>query len=181
MTSTLDSADVVLVRWPAEATRRERCQELGVPRLLVVEGGAQPPVTVDVHEDWVRAPISPCDLQARIDALRARWHVNTRPHVDPHGVVRFGRHSTPVSPTATDLLECLVRQFGELVSREVLQECLPECPGRNRNVLDLHIMRLRKRIRPVGLVIQTVWGRGYLLEPAPTATGGQLHDGRGRP
>lgn len=171
MSSSLELTDVILLRWPAEAAKRERCHEFGTLRLLVVEGGVDPPVTVDVQEDWVRAPISQEDLQARIAALRARSSVHTRPQVDPHGVLRFGMRCTPVSPTATDLLECLVRQFGVLVSREVLHECLPEgVDDDNRNVLDLHMMRLRKRIRPVGLVIRTVWGRGYLLEAESRST-----------
>lgn len=172
MISAVELMEVKLLRWPAEATLRAHYCNLGVLRLLVVEGGAQPPVIADVHEDWVRAPISEDDLQARIAALRTRSYVHTRPQVDPHGVVRFRGRSTAVSPTATDLLECLVRKFGVLVSREELHECLPEgAPDRNRNVLDLHIMRLRKRIRPVGLVIRTVWGHGYLLEPAPSSNG----------
>jgi hypothetical protein len=163
----IEAVDVQLVRWPAESGKRERFRRLGVPRLLVIEGGARAPVTADVQEDWVRAPVSRDDLSARVAALNARSRAHTRPHVDPHGVLWFGGRSTPISPTATDLLQCLVRGYEVLVSREALQDCLPESvPCANRNVLDLHMMRLRKRIKPVGLVIRTVWGRGYLLEPA---------------
>ncbi len=35
-------------------------------------------------------------------------------------------------------------------------------PG--RNVLDVHIVRLRRRLAPLELVIRTVRSRGYLLE-----------------
>jgi DNA-binding response OmpR family regulator len=32
------------------------------------------------------------------------------------------------------------------------------------NALRVHVARLRKRIRPLGLVVRTVHGRGYVLE-----------------
>jgi DNA-binding winged helix-turn-helix (wHTH) protein len=135
-------------------------------RLLVVEGGVPAPVCSDIREDWVRTPVSDDDLRARIAALRARADAHRLPHVDPHGMLRFGGRSTTVSRTETDLLECLVRQFGTLVPRATLRECLPERPGGvSRNALDLHIMRVRRRIQPLGLAIRTVWGRGYVLEP----------------
>lgn len=42
-----------------------------------------------------------------------------------------------------------------------------------RNALDVHVLRLRRRIAPVGLAIRTVRSRGYLLEiatgPPPAA------------
>jgi DNA-binding winged helix-turn-helix (wHTH) protein len=82
-------------------------------------------------------------------------------------LLRFAGRSITVSRTETDLLECLIRQFGVLVSRETLLECLPDRPGgTSRNALDLHIMRVRRRIEPLGLVVRTVWGRGYLLDSA---------------
>jgi hypothetical protein len=165
MTNALGLAEVKLIRWPAESARRDQCRALGVLRLLVIEGGARPPVCADVREDWVRAPITPDDLQARIAALQARAEVHRRPQVDPNGVLRYCGRSITISPTATDLLERLVREFGVMVSRDELRDCLPDRDGgASRNALDLHIMRVRKRIRPIGLVIRTVWGRGYLLE-----------------
>lgn len=157
--------DVKLIRWPAEAHRREHCRSQGVPRLLVVEGGAEPPVAADVREDWVRTPLPRRDVDARVAAVRARCDAERRPHIDMNGVLHFDARSVTVSPTATDLLCCLIQQFGELVSRRELQKCLP---GRerdsSRNALDLQVMRLRKRVKEVGLTITTVWGRGYLLD-----------------
>lgn len=178
MTTTVEPVDVKFVRWPAESTRREQYRLLGVLRLLVIEGGAQAPVCSDVREDWVRAPITRDDLQARIAALRARSDVHLRPQVDPHGVLRYRGRSITVSPTATDLLDRLIRDFGVLVGREELRECLPERDGdSSRNALDLHIMRVRKRIRPVGLAIRTVWGRGYLLESSEGSFDEIAHSG----
>jgi DNA-binding winged helix-turn-helix (wHTH) protein len=39
-------------------------------------------------------------------------------------------------------------------------------PG--RNALDVHVLRLRRRLAPVGLGIRTVRSRGYLLERVVT-------------
>jgi DNA-binding winged helix-turn-helix (wHTH) protein len=159
--------DVKLLRWPAESGRRALYQAQGVLRVLVVEGGVPAPICSDVREDWVRAPITENDLRARIASLRARAEAHRLPHVDPHGLLRYGGRSITVSRTETDLMEALIRQYGVLVSRETLLDCLPDRPGgTSRNALDLHIMRLRRRIEPLGLAIRTVWGRGYLLAVA---------------
>jgi DNA-binding winged helix-turn-helix (wHTH) protein len=132
---------------------------------LVVEGGAPAPICTDIREDWVRAPITDADLRVRVATLQAKAEAYRLPQVDPYGILRFGDRSISVSPSETDLLECLIRQFGSVVARETLQDCLPDRPGGvSRNALDLHIMRLRRRIRPLGLVIRTLRGRGYLLD-----------------
>ena len=46
------------------------------------------------------------------------------------------------------------------------------------NVVRVHMMRLRKRILPLGLVVRTVHGRGYLLERDDASSPGQrrCHD-----
>jgi DNA-binding winged helix-turn-helix (wHTH) protein len=160
---TLLRSDVKLLRWPAESARRARYKAMGVLRLLVVEGGAPAPICTDIREDWVRAPITDADLRARVATLQADAY--RLPQVDPYGILRFAERSISVSPSETDLLECLIRQFGTVVPRDTLHDCLPDRPGGvSRNALDLHIMRLRRRIRPLGLVIRTARGRGYLLE-----------------
>jgi hypothetical protein len=159
-------SEVKLLRWPAESARRARYQALGVPRLLVLEGGVPAPVCSDVREDWVRPPMTEGDLRARIATLLAKAEAHRLPQLDPYGILRFGDRSITVSPSQIDLLDCLIRRFGSLVPRAALLQCLPSRPGAfSRNALDLHIMRLRRRIQPVDLVIRTVYRRGYLLEP----------------
>ena len=53
-----------------------------------------------------------------------------------------------------------------VVSRDALARAgWPEgAPG--RNALDVHVLRLRRRLAPLGLAIRTVRSRGYLLEHA---------------
>lgn len=160
--------EVKLVRWPIDTERRNRYRAAGVPRLLVVEAGARPPVSSDLCEDWVRAPVSRDDLRARIAALKAKAESMRAPQVDPSGVLRCGLRSVSLSPAETDLLTVLVDCFGELASKELLGSCLTDRSEHSRrNALHLHISRIRRRIQPLGLAIRTVWGRGYLLESGP--------------
>jgi two-component system, OmpR family, response regulator len=161
--------DVQLIRWPIESARLDHYRRLGVPRLLVVEGQVEPPITTDLKEDWVRLPVSRVDLRTRVAILRARVNAQSAPEIDPGGTARYRSRSVTVSPIETALLSRLIDSFGQLVLREELQERLADGSGGKRNALDLHIMRLRRRIMPLGLMIRTAWGRGYVLENQPVA------------
>jgi len=160
------SGDVRLIRWPIQEELRQEYLRGGVPCLLVVEGGAAPPLCLNVKEDWVRAPISPHDLNARLACLRARAEVDRMPQLDENGRLHFRGASVPISATQTNLMQLFVARFGTVVAREVLRaELFSQKPrSSTRNSLDLHIMRLRRRIQPLSLTIRTVWGQGYVLE-----------------
>lgn len=160
--------DVVFVRWPEESTRRDRLAVAGIPRLLLVDADASPPDPVDCLEDWARLPGDDADIRARADAIgrRAALHANPLPEVDDDGVLRYGARWTSLPPVEARLTDALVERFGSVVSRDVLARAgWPEgAPG--RNALDVHVLRLRRRLGPVGLAIRTVRSRGYLLEAA---------------
>ncbi len=158
--------DVRLLRWPQHSDERDWCHANRVPRILLVEPGHTPPALADVYEDWIRPPVPPADLQIRVHALQARRRLYNRPQVDPHGGLVFQGQRLAISPTQVDLTTCLVRSYGELVLRATLADCLPGGCGTTdrRNVLDLHMGRLRKKLAPLGLSIRTVWGCGYVLE-----------------
>ena len=38
-----------------------------------------------------------------------------------------------------------------------------------RNALDVHVLRFRRRVAPIGLELRTVRARGYLLQAGPAA------------
>jgi two-component system OmpR family response regulator len=160
--------DVVFVRWPQEAARRDRLAMAGIPRLLLVDDGTRPPDPVDCLEDWTRIPTDDADIRARADAIarRAALHASPLPAVDEDGVLRYGTRWTSLPPVEARLTEALVDRFGSVVSRDMLAGAgWPEgAPG--RNALDVHVLRLRRRLSPVGLAIRTVRSRGYLLEAA---------------
>ena len=143
------SSDVMFVRWPAQTDLRNRCKREGVPRLLVVEAGARPPVCNDPFEDWVRAPIARADLDARVRALQNRLDHRQTPTLDSAGTLTFGPYSITVSNVQTELMELFVEHFREVVYRHELTQRLAErVPKPTRNSLDLHIMRLRRRLSP---------------------------------
>lgn len=157
--------DVRVVRWPVEVKELEQLRRRGSLRLLVIENGATPPVPTDSREDWVRAPVSRADFAARVAALRAKAGTHRIPVLDQDGLLRYDSQVVPVSPTEMDLLQPLVERFGDLVSRHELIALLCARSGRaSRNALDLHIMRIRRKVVSLGLRIRTASGRGYLLE-----------------
>lgn len=156
------------MRWPQERQRRQALEGEGVPRLLLVDAGAAPPICEDVLEDWVRVPADEADVQSRLEGLRRRANRNQddQPELDPDGVLRFQGAWVSLPPVEARLMEALIERFGAVVRRDHLaQSGWPEgAPG--RNALDVHVLRLRRRIDPVGLAIKTVRSRGYLLEAA---------------
>ena len=159
--------EVKFVRWPAQADSRTYYRSKGFPCLMVVEAGADPPICHDPREDWVRAPISRTDLEARIAALRRRVYQPRTPVLGPAGTVYFEAKSVTISNTQSALTTLLIARFGEVVYRdELCRQLAEQVTGTpSRNSLDLHIMRLRRRLSLVDLAIRTAGGRGYLLEP----------------
>jgi hypothetical protein len=172
--SSLPSAvvDVVLVRWPWEADTRARLARDGRPRLLLVDDGAAPPVVEDPLEDWIRWPAPDADVRARLDTLALRssaWSRDTEPpNIDDDGVVRHAGRWVSLPPVEARLTRVLLDRFGAVVSREALAKAgWPDgAPG--RNALDVHVLRLRRRLVEVTLAIRTVRSRGYLLEATQT-------------
>jgi hypothetical protein len=165
--------DVVLVRWPAEDARRAELADLGVPRLLLVDNDAAPPAPADCLEDWIRVPAPEHDVRTRVGALsiRAGHHRGTVPVpvLDEHGMLRVGDGWVSLPPVEARITSALVARLGAVVRREELAEAgWPEgAPG--RNALDVHVLRIRRRLAPLNLVIRTVRSRGYLLEAAPAS------------
>jgi len=158
--------DVVLVRWPEERDRREALRRAGRPRLLLLENGSPAPVTGDGLEDWIRLPADEADVRARVDGLerRARTVAAQVPTIDDDGVLRLNGTWVALPPVEARLTGALLERFGAVVSRDLLARAgWPDgAPG--RNALDVHVLRLRRRLEPLGLVIRTVRSRGYVLE-----------------
>jgi DNA-binding response OmpR family regulator len=158
--------DVVLLRWPAELDRRAVLRAQHVPRLLLVDVDAEPPEPEDCLEDWIRATDHSDDVQRRLRWLRQRadQHIGPVPLLDGDGVLRVGESWVSLPPVEARLTAALLERLGAVVSRDALARSgWPDgAPG--RNALDVHVLRLRRRLAHVGLVIRTVRSRGYLLE-----------------
>ena len=166
-----------MLRWPEEEGRRSRISEAGEPRLLLVADGEQPPPVGDCLEDWIRVPAAEDEVRARVDALTVRSQAHTSsgrngethagPALDDFGVLRLNGSWVALPPLEARLADALLQRLGAVTSRELLIRAgWPDgAPG--RNALDVHVLRLRRRLTPVGLAIRTVRSRGYLMEPAP--------------
>ncbi|MGH9182566.1 MAG: winged helix-turn-helix domain-containing protein [Acidimicrobiales bacterium] len=166
--------EVAVLRWPSQRHRRGRLRRQRHPRLLLVEGGSPPPEPSDCLEDWIRVPADEADVRARVEALevRARHHRPPAPVLDNDGVLRVGEAWVALPPVEARLAAALVARMGTVAPRETLgrvgwPEGLPD-----RNALDVHVMRLRRRLGPLGLAIRTVRSRGYLLERSDTCQQG---------
>lgn len=158
--------DVARVRWPSDRSALERLRAVDRPRLVLVEPGAPPPVPTTCREDWVRMPADEVDVAARLAGLRSRAaaHGDAGPVLDEDGIVRRGADWVALPPVEARLAAALLARRRLVVSREALARAgWPDgAPG--RNALDVHVLRLRRRLAPLDMAIRTVRSRGYLLE-----------------
>lgn len=157
--------EVALVHWPAEQERREELRRWGQPRLLLVERGV-PPIPADELEDWIRLPADDIDLHVRVEGLRRRTGDSggSTPLLDDDGVLRVGDRWVSLPPVEARLTAALIDRFGGVVSRDALARSGWPGASPGRNALDVHVLRLRRRLSPLRLAIRTVRSRGYLLE-----------------
>jgi hypothetical protein len=167
------TVDVVLLRWPEEEARLERVRAAGAPRLLLVGGDLAPPPSSDPLEDWIRLPAADDDLRARVATLSARAdHALVAPTVDADGLLRYRDRWVTLSPVERALAAALVDRFGAVVGRDTLVRRAWPGGSPTRNALDVHMLRLRRRIASLGLEVRTVRARGYLLQAAEDVSGG---------
>jgi DNA-binding response OmpR family regulator len=129
-------------------------------------------------DDYLTKPFAPDELAARAEVLLRRRRPSakdTRLRVADleldlvrHDAERNGESLT-LLPTEFRLLEFLMRNAGQVVTRQMIFEHVWGFhfdPG--TNVIDVHIGRLRRKIDGTGQIplIRTVRGSGYVLAPA---------------
>jgi len=159
--------EVPQLRLPADAERREHLRDRNQPRLLLIDDDQSPPEVLDVLEDWVRLPASDDDIAARLHKLEVLASSNHElPYLDAHGLLWMGAKWQSVPPVEAALTSALIDNLGTVVSRERLAQAAWPGEESARNALDVRILRLRRRIAPLGLVVRTVRSQGYLLEVA---------------
>ena len=159
--------EVVLVHWPNESAFRDELAAQGRPRLLLVGEGAVPPLGADPLEDWVRMPAQPEDLNARRRVLRRRSLARTPIHLDDDGLLHRGRAWVALSPVELRLFAELYTAQGRVVSRaQLLRSLRPALADDDVRALDSSMLRVRRRVRPLGAIVRTVPRAGFLLEVA---------------
>ena len=158
--------EVAFVQWPAERERREALQRAKMPRLLLVAEDAPAPDTVDVLEDWLRLPASEHDVHARATTLLARGQqaMEAPPTLDDQGILQRADRWVALPPVEARMTAALLDRMGAVVTRDALASAGWPDGSPGRNAIDVHVLRLRRRIAPLNLAIRTVRSRGYLLE-----------------
>jgi DNA-binding response OmpR family regulator len=135
--------------------------------LLLLNGESAPPDLGDCLEDWIRLPADDRDVRARVATLSSRAETEQpAPQVDGDGLLRHRGRWIALSPVESALAVTLVDRFGAVVGRDTLARRAWPNGVPTRNALDVHILRLRRRVASLGLEIRTVRSRGYLMQAA---------------
>jgi two-component system, OmpR family, response regulator len=159
-----------------EVLRRLRRRNPTVP-VLILSGREKPEEKVlglDLGaDDYLVKPFSVNELLARVRALLRRGTAATAPLIS-YGSLTFdtiGRtaavdgRALALSLHETGVLEVLLHRFGRVVSKEQLVEQLYNYDsGVTQNAIEVYVHRVRKKIGGAGLVVRTLYGRGYLLD-----------------
>lgn len=159
------SIDVRLVRWPDEATFRDKLAALGVPRILVLDARVAPPTTWDEIEDWVRVPVSKSELELRAVTVARRADAIERPWLDEEGLLWFRDRWIVLPRGQRPVIETLARNFGRVVrDDEVSAVFAGSESSTHAEAVKTSMRRISDLLRPLGLVLKRVRGSGYLLE-----------------
>ena len=157
---------VVLVPWPGPPA--PLAGEGGPGHLYLVAPDHPAPDVAGCLEDWVRLPAAQEDIAARARALAARAAAHRlereRPEVDDVGVIRVGGRWAELPPIEARIVAALIDRFGRPVRTEQLLRTGWDTAEPSPTALRVHMVRLRRRLQPLGLRIGNVAGRGYLLE-----------------
>ena len=154
------------------------------------EAGVQTPVLMisalsDVDErvrglraggdDYLTKPFAPDEMVARIEVLLRRQRATDRETVLRIGNLELdlitrsahrGAHDLELLPIEFRLLEFLVRNSGQVLTRTMIFEAVWGYhfdPG--TNLIDVHMGRLRRKLDPPGAraMIHTMRGSGYMF------------------
>ena len=123
-------------------------------------------------DDYVVKPFNQAELAARIKAILRRTHAKEERqssiddggllvHLDKHIVESEGK-MVDLSPKEFDLLVCLMKSKGNVMTREALCESVwGHEYYQNTRTVDVHVGRLRKKLGKTGDKIETIERIGY--------------------
>jgi hypothetical protein len=156
--------DVVDLRWPEQAAIRDELARRGMPRLLIVDHGVDPPWS-DGLEDWVRPDADAVERYVRREGLRRQAAVRAPASIDDDGLLHRGSRWVALPPGELAAMTALLSEPGYPVARADLAAALlasgsPDGAWSVDNV----VKRVRKRIAPLGMAVCVVRGIGFLLE-----------------
>ena len=132
-------------------------------------------------DDYVTKPYRLAELMARIEAVMRRYGHHTVAEATEYGGIRIDTGSrqayldgepVALAPKELELLAMLVREAGDVVTRESIMESIWDTKwvGASRTI-DVHVASVRSKLgRPE--LIETVRGTGYRLAEQPAAAEG---------
>ena len=179
--------DILIVDWMlpgmsgVELAKRLRRDELTnkLPLLMLTARSEETDLLKSFEsgiDDYMSKPFSPRELVARIKALLRRTGVPENNTVESSGIridlvshrVTIAGTDINIGPTEYRFLELLMRNPDRVFERDQL---LDRVWGRSTYIetrtIDVHILRLRKVLKPFGLdnTVQTVRSVGYRFTP----------------
>jgi DNA-binding response OmpR family regulator len=196
-TAHQDHPDLVILDWMLprldgmEVCRRLRRESI-VPILMLTARADEVDRVLGLEvgaDDYLTKPFSIRELLARVRAIFRRIELQGQagsseasPPLLEDGALRVdvGEHSVSVdgrgvelTPKEFDLLALLVRNPGRAFARDYLLEKVwgYDYGGLDTRTVDTHVLRLRKKLGPVGDRIETVWGVGYRFARVRHAVG----------
>jgi DNA-binding response OmpR family regulator len=191
--------DWMLPRLDGLEVLRQLRRTTATPVLMLTARGEETDRVVGLEvgaDDYLTKPFSMRELVARVRALLRRAELLRQTlradraddgapltrdglRLDPQAhLAQLDGAPLDLSPTEFALLHLLLRGPGRAFSRAYLLDTVwrESYIGGDRSV-DNAVLRLRKKLGPLGDAIETVWGIGYRLRPAAPATEEQTHDG----
>jgi len=163
------TADVPLLRWPADrevAASREATQ---LPFLLLVPHDEPPPVSGYRFMDWVRSPVDPDELVARRESLEVRFLQSSggpRPLFDDDTLrLTLGHATVEVSSSQATVVRMLLDEYREIVPIAEVRTAFGLADDATEELLASRVVRLRRVMRGLGLDVTRVRGVGFALEP----------------
>jgi len=121
-------------------------------------------------DDYLVKPFAFAELLARIEALARRAGAEERlsfggVSLDPQARrVKVNGREVELTAKEFDLLECLLRNVGRVMTRTELKEHVWDFGfDAQTKVVDLYVHYLRKKLGEAGAIIQTVRGVGYAV------------------
>ena len=182
-----DLPDILIVDWMlpgmsgVELAKRIRRDELtsALPLLMLTARSEETDVLKSFEsgiDDYMSKPFSPKELVARIKALLRRSGAPENDVLEASGIridlvshrLTIEGKNINIGPTEYRLLELLIRNPDRVFERDQL---LDRVWGRSSYIetrtVDVHVLRLRKVLKPFGLdgTVQTVRSVGYRFTP----------------